>query len=154
MWFPRRHSESQMSSTECSISIFHNTCNVKNPGAYQKMMVTKTMVGWVGDGVSVATEASWSDTGCNVKDRVPPLIRWWVTGGRKQIMLSFSSILFWQPLTNYLFALCVSLSLGPKLQPPHFHSLFWSSVIPNIMTEVMMKSWWRLKIQTFMHLDT
>lgn len=50
------------------------------------------IVGLLGN---VIMEAWRSDAGFNVKDRMPPLIRWWVTGGRKQIMLSFNSILFW-----------------------------------------------------------
>lgn len=75
------------------------------PAAFQEMMVMNMMMGKVGDGRNSDTEVWWSDTGCNVKDGVPYLIRSWVTDGRKQIMLSFGSILLWQPLTNYLSVL-------------------------------------------------
>lgn len=53
--------------------------------------------GNAGDEITADTRtASELDSDQNVNDRMPDLIRRWITGGRKQILLSFNCFLFWQ----------------------------------------------------------
>lgn len=107
-----------------------------NPAASQEMMVMKMMAERVGDGRNSDTEAWWSLTRYKVKDGMTSLITRWLVDGRKQIMLSFSSILLWQRLTNNLFVLwCRRITLLMSREISHSHN-------DTSIYETCTEGWW------------
>lgn len=97
----------------------------------------------------------------NVKDRMPDLIRWWITGGRKQILLSFNCFLFRQQVivsssdVHVLFysrarqQLTLALSLIISLNCGHKHKLSTLRVQQrtplgnSFFLLLLFQHWWR-----------